>query len=149
MAEHQHPHDASPQRRPQSGPQSTSHVSPRTKPYSLDSKYVTPPQNYLAPPPSSELYSSTFSSPQTPWTSLDKKQTKKLKKLHKEQDEYVEYQQMLMMDVSLFTLSNGRPLSKEELLMMMSRTLDRLPEYRTFSTLTISDFEKLRPGGER
>jgi hypothetical protein len=149
-------YEASHQRPPQSGPLSSSHVSPRSKPYSLDSKYLTPPQYYLAPPgppgrpagrPAS--LSSTFSSPQTPWTGLNKKQTKKLKKLHKEQDEYVEYQQLLMMDVSSFTLSHGRPPSKEELLMMMSRTLDRLPEYRTFSVLTNNDFEKLRSGGER
>lgn len=151
MDKNQHAHETSPRYPPQPDPPSTSDVSSRSKsyPYSLDSKYIPPPQTYLVPPGPPGSYSSTFSTPQTPWAGLDKKQTKKLIKLHKKQDEYVEYQEMLMMDVSAFTLSHGRPPSKEELSKMMRQTLDSLPEHRTFSALTIDDFEKLRPGGER
>ena len=150
MDEKQQPHETSPKLPPQSGPLSTTHISPRSNPYPppFDSKYKTPPQTYLYPrTPGS--YSSTFSSTQSPWAGLDEKQTKKLIKLNKTQNEYVEYQEKLMTEAAAFILSQQRPPSKIELLSMMGQTLDTLPEHRTFSSLTSDDFEKLRAGGER
>ena len=54
-----------------------------------------------------------------------------------------------MEEATAFVLSQEQLPSKAELLSTMGQTLDTLPEHRTFSSLTIDDFEKIRAGGER